>query len=257
MSPLKAISLGAAAYLFLNEGDSGSSSNSFKKQIEDLTNRLSDAADQAAAKYKEYEERIDELTAQVITAQDDAQNIINQYEGDLKNRVQVYVSAKVSRISFWFDYWNSEFRMTVKNISPVNITLGGVRLYWTVNGQKSILTPWTTSSYVIQPGNTVTVVLYGFQNENHFANVPEIQAIEKLFKDSGENKSSKTYKLEMPMLCEADFVLLQNGEKFKYALKDIPGTLVGYTDGRVFDPHKSRAEQEKAKKSFDEIQYHK
>lgn len=233
MNTLKVIALGAAAYFAF-----GKDGGSYKKKIEDL------------------EKRLDEAAATAATAQEDMQKLKDQYEGDLRDRVTVMVRGAVSRISWWGDYWNSEFRMNVTNTSPVNITLAGVRLYWTVNGLKSRLIPWTTSSYVIKPKETVTVILYGFQNENHFNSVAEIKEIEKIFKDSGENKEKQTYKKVLPMLCEADFVLVQNGQKYKYALKNIPGTLTGYTDGRVFDPHKSLLNQEKAQAAFDEIPYH-
>lgn len=212
MNIVKTILLAGAAYMFSREENSS--------KIEDL------------------EKRISQLIAENFQAEDAMQQLRDEYEGDLKGRLECFLTVRASRISWWGDYWNSGFQLMVKNIGTQPITISAIRVFWTVDSQTSILSPWTTSAYTIQPDTSKTITLYGFKNKNHFKTIQEIKDIEQQFKDSGENKTTKEYNRRLTVVADADFVQSVNGRNMYRSLKNIPGIMIGMIDGRIFDPHR-------------------
>lgn len=215
MNLLKAILLGGAAYLAFKGGKS-----SAKSQVEELNDQL------------------DELAAEVIKQDEEMDNLRSQYEGNLQNRLECWLTVHASRITWWGNNWNSQFDLRIKNIGTTPCNIIGIRVFWTCEGRKSILVPWTTSAYTIQPGKSVTVRLSGFENKHHFGTVNDIKVLEEMFKSSG--KSGDEFIKHLPLICEADIIESSNGEQKAGQLKNFAGELIAVTDGRIYYPHHAK-----------------
>ncbi len=204
--------LAAAAY-YAFKSKLGSVEEQYKSQIELLN------------------QKIDEVTADLFATEDEKQAVIDQYEGDLKDRLYCEFTAKIWKIRkyagvYWRN-WNSVFYLKVKNTGKVAINIRGVRVFWTVEGRTSQRVPWITGSWTIQPGKTIDLKLYGFLEKYHFPNNNDVDTIIDTLRAGGymENDSDE-YKLKLPIQAEADFLVNANGVVKRQTLKNIPGKLI-------------------------------
>ena len=225
MNIVTTILLVGAAYLYL----------SGRKEQERLNNVIDDL-----------NKKNDELAADLVVSESKNDDLKDEFLGDLKDRITCVMRAYVSRINPMYKgrFWNSEFLLDIKNISSQPITIGAIRVFWSVEGRKSSLVPWTTSTYTINPGQKITIRLYGFNNKNHFLNDSDIDYIQSELISEGFNPTIRDqYMHAIRMNCEMDVVQVANGQKFAHVYKGkdgkgFNGALYAHTDGRVYSPFK-------------------
>lgn len=235
MNIVTTILLGGAAYLYL-------SGRKEQERLNDVINDLN--------------KKNDELAADVVIANAKNDDLKDEFLGSFRDRMQAKLTVYISRVGWAGDYWNSTFDLRLTNVSKQAITLSAIRVFWSCMGRKSSMVPWTDASYTIQPGKTITIKLYAFNNKNHFLSIPDIQYIENLLKESGKDPNNKDlYKKHLPVVCEMEALQSVNGKNFLQVLKNFNGELIGYTDGRVWHPYKwENGTDDKIAKAFNEAE---
>ena len=212
MKGLKVILLGAAAlYAFKDKIFGGGSADS---TIDEL------------------KQKIDELEVDLVDKERELEDEKNKAAGELAGQLNCYMTVRLSHIAY--NEWNSGFDLLVKNTGQVTRYISAVRVFWTVGGYTSTWSPWTTDAYTLKPGASVKIILKGTCVRRLFNSIAQIDAVRKMF---GTAKSGNEYTKQVPISCEADFILSSNGELFHQQLKDFDGKAYAYTDERIIYPY--------------------
>ena len=211
--------LGAAYYLFKDKLNLGNIFD-YNSQVEELKGE------------------IDALNAEIIQKEDEHDAYVNQVEGDLKDRLECTLTAKIWNVSVgefmnpgMKHLWNSLYWLKIKNKGSMPINIRGVRVFWTVLNRGSNRVPWVTGSWTIQPGSTIELKLYGFLSRKHFPNDSDIEYMTlKLTAGGFQSDDRMAYAKKYPITAEADFLVNANGTVKRQVLKNIPGTLIARRD---------------------------
>lgn len=163
----------------------------------------------------------------------------NQEGGELHGDLKCYLTVYASRIANVGDNWNSGYELTIKNTGTVTRNISAVRVFWTIAGRKCTWSAWSNSPYVLKPGVEMTIRLYGAHLKFHFKTRQDIRDVEKLITAGGKRKDDTwRYVNELPIECEAQFILTANGNSFARALKGFPGVLIARTGERIYYPYR-------------------
>lgn len=164
----------------------------------------------------------------------------NKEGGELRNDLVCFLTIYAARVDWTGNTWNTGYDLTIKNVGTVKRSISAIRVFWTCLGRKSTWSPWTDSPYVIKPGEQITIRLYGAYLKRHFNTVADIQAIEQVIRKDGMRKDDgAAFNYEIPITCEAEFILSANGRNFLQTLKDFSGKIISRRGERIYYPYRT------------------
>ena len=198
---------------------------------------------------KNYEEKIsdlekdnDKIIVENQQKEDEIEKLQNQIKGELNGRIECFMEVYASCVTTGLgDNWNTGYDLIVKNISSNNISIGGVRVFWSAAGHRSIWSPWSVEPITLKPGVETTIRLFGTKDAWHFNGEAAIKAVESEIYKKGKYYDSelKTNVFNpLPIDCDAEFILTAQGTNYLRTVKDFPGELIGLDNIWIHRPNK-------------------